>query len=186
MYFIVNSGRKIELDSFTADDINLKDIAHHLTKTCRYSGALPLDVHYSVAAHCINLYYYCIDKGLSLEHQRYALMHDAVETYLGDINSIVKRVLPDFTVLEYRINEVLLDKYCLTADKNIIRAVDKLDKRIVLDEAKALFPKYYKEFVSQYSELEPLGLSIQHDSGYAKHITKAMFLHCCNQADIHD
>jgi hypothetical protein len=49
----------------------------------------------------------------SREIQLAALLHDAGEAYITDVASPVKKYLPDYRKLEYRIEEVLFEKYGL-------------------------------------------------------------------------
>lgn len=184
MYFINCSGKRIYINRLSYDDISLKDIAHHLTKECRYSGALPLDTHYSVANHCITLYYYCFDRGYSRDVQRAALMHDAAEAYLKDMNGVIKPYLRDYMALEAVVHKKIMDKYCIKETDAITKIVKDLDKRILLDEGKKFFPQYYDDFKGQYCDLEPLGINVISDA--CLELTKSMFLHCCSMEDIYD
>lgn len=183
-YWLMHSGTKIHLDNMSIDDINLDDIAHHLTKICRYGGGLKLNHHYSVANHSIALYYYAMDQGLPLEVQKCLLMHDATEAYLGDVNDILKLWLPDYMEIEEMVKQLIWAKYQLPDDPMVDEIVNQLDKRILLDEAKAFYKDKYKHFADQYPHLTPLGIKLYPEQELS--ITKAMFLHCCNQLNIFD
>lgn len=183
-YFLMNSGRKIYLDNISIDDICLEDIAHHLTKICRYGGGLRLNHHYSVANHSIALYYYAMDQGLSIDIQKCLLMHDATEAYLGDVNGILKMYLPDYMEIEEMVKVLIWDKYGLPDDPMINEIVRQLDKRILLDEAQAFRKDHYQDFIFQYPQYEPLGIKLYPEQELS--ITKTMFLHCCEQLNIFD
>ena len=183
-YWLMHSGTKIHLDNMSIDDINLDDIAHHLTKICRYGGGLKLNHHYSVANHSIALYYYAMDQGLPLEVQKCLLMHDATEAYLGDVNGILKLWLPDYMEIEEMVKQLIWSKYQLPDDPMVDEIVNQLDKRILLDEAKAFYKDKYKHFADQYPHLTPLNIKLYPEQELS--ITKAMFLHCCNQLNIFD
>ena len=183
-FWIMHSGQKIDIDNLSVDDINLEDIGHHLTKTCRYGGGLDLKHHYSVANHSIALYYYAMDNNMPIEIQRGLLMHDATEAYLGDLNGILKRYLPDYLAIEQVFTDLITTKYRLPTDTMTNEIIHQLDKRILLDEANAFIPHHNGIFREQYTHLQPLGIKLYPEQDL--HITKAMFLHCCNQLDIHD
>ena len=76
-------GKKFYPFDPKTEDIDIKDIAHSLSLTCRYNG------HgkylYSVAEHCIRM----VDI-VSENNKLWALLHDAAETYIGDICKPIK------------------------------------------------------------------------------------------------
>lgn len=183
-FFLMHSGQEIDIENLSIEQINLEDIAHHLTKTCRYGGGLNLKHHYSVANHCIALYYYAMDNNLPIEVQRGVLMHDASEAWLGDVNGIIKKYLPDYLELEEMFTSLIEAKYELSQDPMIKSIIYELDKRILLDEALDFIPHRYDRFKSQYPNLEPLGIRLYPEQELS--ITKAMFLHCCEQLNIFD
>lgn len=65
------------------EEVDIVDIAHHLSQLCRYTGATPR--FYSVAEHS-----YLMSFAVPREHQLCALLHDATEAYLGDIGRPLK------------------------------------------------------------------------------------------------
>jgi 5'-deoxynucleotidase YfbR-like HD superfamily hydrolase len=180
----MNSGAEIDIENLSIDDINLEDISHHLTKICRFSGGLNLKHHYSVANHCIALYYYAMDNGLSIEVQRGLLMHDASEAYLGDVNGILKKFLPDYLEVEEMFTTLIETKYNLCTNPMTKEIINQLDKRILLDEVRAFMPHRYDRFKYQCPDLKPLGIKLYPEQELS--ITKAMFAHCCQQLNIFD
>jgi hypothetical protein len=84
-------------------DVNIVDIAHHLSLINRFGGAFP--VAYSVAAHSI------IVSKLFPEDPFQALMHDSAEAYMGDVVQPFKQTLPVVKEVEHRILEVISRKY---------------------------------------------------------------------------
>jgi len=184
-YFITNSGVKIDLTNITMNQIKIEDIAHHLTRICRYGGALDFDTHYSVAQHCILLHYYAVSNGLSQEVQKNILMHDAAEAYLGDIVSGLKHLLPDYKIIERKIENLICRKYGLDKDVETENIIKELDTRITLDEANKFFPQYLKEFQDQLPCLKPLKIKIYSDTNLM-YVTKATFLQLCDNLNIKD
>ncbi len=65
-------------------DIDIRDIAHHLSLLNRFGGAT---THaYSVAQHSVHVSHAC-----RREHAMLGLLHDATEAYLQDLIRAVKR-----------------------------------------------------------------------------------------------
>lgn len=160
MYFLSSSKKKIDISGITSDEITLEDIAHHLTKICRYGGALPLGVHYSVANHSLTLTRYARAMGMSEDVQRALLMHDASEAYLGDIVSGLKQLLPDYKEIENRVESLIRRKYKITYNWKIETHVKYLDTCIVVDEAKAFFPYHVEMFTAQLGDVTALGVEV--------------------------
>jgi len=182
MYFATASGRCVDITKMSEKDIHISDIAHHLAKICRYGGALPLHTHYSVATHSLNLTYYCMDKGYSLDVCRYALMHDASEAYLGDIVAGLKRHLHDYIEVENKVCTLIYNKYGIKTDENIAKTVKEMDARIVLDEACVFMKDHYHLYRNQLQDFAPLGVNIHADGSLV--LIKQAFLHACDTLQI--
>lgn len=183
-YYITHSGRKIVVEDLSEKDIHLSDIAHHLSKICRYGGALALDRHYSVAQHSLQLSNYAREQGLDVEVQRALLMHDATEAYLGDVVSGLKKHLPDYTAIESKLADIIYLKYNILQDKYIQRIVREFDTRILLDEAAVFVPHHYEHFQIQLGDLEPLGVNLFEEKDLRS--SYYLFLYFCRKLGIKD
>lgn len=183
-YYITHSGRRIYLENLSIEDIQIEDIAHHLTKICRYGGALGLNQHYSVAQHSVLLAQYARQWGYGLDVQRALLMHDATEAYLGDVVSGLKQLLPDYRKIELRVAELIYTKYKIQQDGGIQTIVKEFDTRILLDEALAFVPQHYDHFKEQLHSMEPLGVRPLPEGNLQ--ITYNSFLAYCNLLEIKD
>ncbi len=182
-YFATHSGKLVDFNDLKNIPFCLEDIAHHLTKICRFGGALPFNEHYSVAEHSINLVQYAHREGYGIDIQRALLMHDATEAYLGDMVTGVKQAIPQYSVLECALGFELSKYYGIKETSEIWDVVNELDKRIVLDEAKLLRPDSYGLFVKT-SKVEPLGISISRIKN--EHSVYAIFLILCAKLGIKD
>ncbi len=178
--YAMASGKVIDLDNFNAGSFTLDDIAHHLAKIQRYNGALPIDVTYSVAEHCINIYNHFIQndmKSLCI----FALLHDMSEAFLCDLPSYLKPHLPEYVVLESRIQSVIYHKYL---GQNVNDSfLDPYDKGIVLDEIKAINPKNLYIY-EKYNKNEPIRCGIWYNNKPS--VIKAEFLRLCDKEGIRD
>lgn len=70
------------------EDINIEDIAHALSRQCRYNGHC--DGYLSVARHCIWVSERLEAQGFDTTIQLTGLLHDAAEAYLGDLVRPIK------------------------------------------------------------------------------------------------
>lgn len=87
------TGRYVDPFQFQPTDVAIEDIAHHLSNICRYQGATA--TFYSVAEHCLYVSA-MIERFHGAPHLALAgLLHDAAETYLGDIPRPLKH-RPEF------------------------------------------------------------------------------------------
>ena len=83
----LNSGKLVDVENLTENDILINDIVHSLANTCRYDGHVPR--HYSVLEHSI-LVCKAMPSECSPHIKLMALLHDATECYIGDMQSGIK------------------------------------------------------------------------------------------------
>ncbi len=100
------SGRRFDYINPDIYSIRISDIAHALSNECRYAGHCPQ--FYSVAQHSI-LTSMIVPPALALE----ALLHDAAEAYCKDIPSPLKRLLPDYQIIEGRVDALIRSNFGL-------------------------------------------------------------------------
>ena len=89
------SGKKYWPIDPRPHEVDLLDIAAHLSKICRYNGAC--DWHYSVAQHSVY-----VSHQVAPEFALDALMHDAPEAYCCDIHRPMKHSLLGYKQIEER------------------------------------------------------------------------------------
>ncbi len=103
------SGAFFDFAAPTPQMVRLEDIAHALSNCCRFCGQSR--EFYSVAQHSILVSELVLtdDLGPNVydEVRLQALLHDASEAYTGDIVTPLKRILPDFQVIEAGIQAVI-------------------------------------------------------------------------------
>lgn len=103
---LTHSGRSFNLLEPTPAMVEIEDIAHALSNLCRFTGHTK--AFYSVAEHSI-LTSYLVPETYGLE----ALLHDAAEAYIGDVSSPLKQLLPEYKVIEERIDQAIRRRFCL-------------------------------------------------------------------------
>lgn len=103
------TGLRVDPLNVTPEDISIADIAHALSLQCRYNGHSV--GHLSVARHSLWVSEELEDDGLAM----WGLLHDAAETYLGDMVRPLKHS-PDMKVFldaEARLDEVIAEAFGL-------------------------------------------------------------------------
>lgn len=108
------------------EDIDIADIAHALSLTCRFGGHCRN--FYSVAEHSVLLASY-----VTPANALWALLHDAAEAYLCDVPRPVKPFLPGFREMEAGIMAAIVQRFRLPEDQP--SEIKIVDGRILMDEA---------------------------------------------------
>lgn len=103
------SAGVIRFDAPAESVFTLDDIAHGLSNTCRYSGQC--EFFYSVAQHAVLVSY--IVGGLD---SFIGLHHDDTEAFMCDIPTPLKRLLPDYEAIEWKMHCAIFDRLGLQYD----------------------------------------------------------------------
>lgn len=109
-----------------AEEVHAEDIAHALGLLCRFGGHSVR--FYSVAEHCVLMSYL-----VPPEDALWALLHDATEAYVVDLPRPIKRMLPDYSAMEGRVMDVILEAFDLTTPM-MPDSVREADNRILFTE----------------------------------------------------
>ncbi|KKN66001.1 hypothetical protein LCGC14_0475930 [marine sediment metagenome] len=128
------TGKRFNVFEPTPEVIDIRDIAHALSNTCRFGGHLT--EFFSVAEHCTNTAS-LLDKELAI----YGLLHDAGEAYLTDIPTPIKHRLPNIIALERGILSCIAERFGLVEEKFYCRELKKVDWYLCVREAKKLLPQ---------------------------------------------
>lgn len=88
------------------EEIDIRDIAHSLSLTCRFNGHTR--VGYSVAQHAVH-----VSRLVSPGCAKWALHHDDAEAYLSDVPRPVKRFMPEYKRIEASLLQVIGERFGL-------------------------------------------------------------------------
>lgn len=99
-----NSGLYINVFDPKPEMLCIEDIAHGLAHQPRFAGHL--NKHYSVAQHSI-----LAAKRASKKNKLAALLHDGTESYMLDMPTPIKAMLPDYKIAENKLMAVIAEKY---------------------------------------------------------------------------
>lgn len=131
------TGRYVDLADPKAEDIDLGDIAVHLSNICRFTGAVSR--FYSVAEHSVR----CAAilekdwhwKGMAL----HALFHDAHEAYTNDISTPLKRLFADqLREIQDRLDMAVAERFGLQVERFEHCIIKAADQEMLLAEAASL------------------------------------------------
>jgi len=126
-YMYTFTGKRVNPLDVQGEDIDIRDISHHLSLINRFNGASNKPI--SVAQHSIFVSRLC--RKFGVKHELQALFHDASETYLGDITKWLKQ---SDAFKEYRrIEKVIQDRVFIAfgCDINTYTEVEKADRLMV-------------------------------------------------------
>jgi hypothetical protein len=108
------------------EDIDIEDIAHSLSRQCRFGGHCI--EFYSVAEHCCHIYDFC-----SNENKLWGLLHDATEAYIVDVPKPIKNHLTNYKEIENNLMNVIAKKFNLVGE--MPKEIKELDTAILFTEA---------------------------------------------------
>jgi 5'-deoxynucleotidase YfbR-like HD superfamily hydrolase len=129
------------------EEVKLIDIAHALSRQCRFSGHI--DRFYSVAEHSVR-----VSNLVPIEHALQALLHDASEAYLVDVPSPLKK-LPEFEPYrqaEKRMQDCIYLSFGLPTEEH--HSIKRADLILLATEARDLFPKLHSDWINKAQPLK--------------------------------
>lgn len=119
------TGKYLNIFDPNPDDIVIEDIAHALSRQCRFGGHL--EEFYSVAQHSIE----CASR-VSEPYKLQALLHDASEAFILDIPTPIKPKLTNYAEIENNLMLVISSKFGFTYPLD--KSVKDVDKEMLIHE----------------------------------------------------
>lgn len=136
-WILTQSGQQFDLLRPTASMIKPVDIAHALSRLCRFNGHTR--AHYSVAQHSL-----IVASLVPAEHQLVALLHDATEAYIGDMTRPLKAVMPEYQYVENQIWLAVCERFDIQID--LPNCVKHADMVALATERRDLMPEHPGEW----------------------------------------
>ena len=147
VYISTHSGSSFYFDEPNPEAINLEDICHALSNMCRFTGHTKS--FYSVAQHSVIVSNLCGD--WSHQVQKQALLHDATEAYLSDINTPAKSLLKDYQELEHKVWRAICKRFDM--QEELYPAVKRADRVAVMLEKRNLL-KVESDWGPEYESVD--------------------------------
>jgi 5'-deoxynucleotidase YfbR-like HD superfamily hydrolase len=152
------SGRRVPVLNPQADDIDIIDIINSISKLCRFNGHC--SEFYSVAQHCVLGADFILAEWDDVELAKEFLLHDATESYVGDMIRPVKIHVRQFLDIEDRFTTAISTKFDLPLEmtsrcKEVDNIMVTWEKRDLLPNSEE-WPRLPDISVYNLERIEPL------------------------------
>lgn len=126
------------------EKIDIRDIAHALSMTCRGNGHVK--TFFSVGQHCINCAREAAERGCTKRVILACLLHDGGEAYMSDVPRPLKPFMPQYLEAEERLLEVIYRKYLGEPLSDAeAKTVKEIDDDLLYYDMKELFGEIIQE-----------------------------------------
>ena len=139
-YITTYTGKHFDPTAPDMTLIDVRDIAHALSLTCRGNGHVK--TFFSVGQHCINCAREAELRGYSKRVILACLLHDASEAYMSDVPRPFKAALPEYVQAEEQLLEKIYEHFLgseLTEEEQrLVKVIDDdmlyYDLKVLLNE----------------------------------------------------
>ena len=108
-YITTYTKKKFDPMNPKAESLDIRDIAHALSLTCRGNGHVKQ--FFSVGQHCIACAKEAAARGYSDRVVLACLLHDASEAYMSDVPRPFKEVLPEYVKVEEKLITLIMEHF---------------------------------------------------------------------------
>ncbi len=138
------TGHKFNPMDPQMETLDIRDIAHALSLTCRGNGHVKQ--FFSVGQHCIMCAREAMARGYSKRVILGCLLHDASEAYMSDVPRPFKEVLPEYVKLEEKLIDLIYTRFIgSTLTEEEMKLVSRVDDAVLYYDMLELFGIYWGE-----------------------------------------
>ncbi|MGD1416536.1 hypothetical protein [Bacillus stercoris] len=155
MSLVTYRGTKFSYENPTPEMIDIFDILRSLPRLNRFVGHSKRA--YSVGEHSLLCYQMADKLGYSPREKLLTLIHDFTEAYVGDCPAPLKALLPDFAIIEKRVEEAIYSHFNIkppTEEEH--RKVKRIDLTMLVIEMRDLTNHEWKSFINEHTYEEML------------------------------
>lgn len=127
----IHSGKYFDILHPEDSDFTIEDIAWALSHINRFTGHT--SVPYNVAQHSL-----LVSALVPKRDAMAGLLHDGSEAFLGDVSSPLKQLLPEYKVIEARVEAAIFERFGLKP--GLPASVKEADTVMLLTERRDLMP----------------------------------------------
>jgi len=150
MTLVTYTGKEFDYNNITKESIDINDIVLALPRLNRFVGHSSRA--YSVAEHtllCLNM---AEKLGYTTREKLLTLIHDWTEAYVGDLNSILKSMMPEFAKVEREVELAICEHIGIEPPtiKELIK-VKKIDITMLAIEMRDLTLHDHSKYLGEYT-----------------------------------
>ncbi len=116
-------GKQVDPLEMRVQDVDINDIAHALSLAPRFAGHT--SKLYSVAEHSVNVALILRGWKCTPSIQLEGLLHDGSEAYICDIPKPIKQLMPEYRVIEQRLQDTIYKRFELKGHSLLVRQADQ-------------------------------------------------------------
>ncbi len=125
-YITTYTGKKFDPLEPSIENLDIRDIAHSLSLTCRGNGHVKQ--FFSVGQHCVSCAKEAAARGCSKRVVLACLLHDASEAYMSDVPRPFKEVLLEYVEAEKKLIDIIMEYYLGTplskTEQDLVKQID--------------------------------------------------------------
>jgi hypothetical protein len=138
LWLCTHSGVSFYPADSRPEDVRIEDIAHALSHLCRFAGHTR--TFYSVAEHSVYAAAHARELGATKTQALAVLMHDAAEAYVIDLPRPVKMMLPEYKVIEQKVEAAIRARFGIVIDAETEALIHRCDEVMLATEKRDLMP----------------------------------------------
>lgn len=156
----VAAGWYVDLQDPEPVTLDIESIASALSKICRFGGHCPQ--FYSVAEHCFHATGIAAKDKIGGAALRAILLHDATEAYLGDMVKPLKQIMPQYSVLEAKMEAAVAERFNVDFERyaDIVKHYDRL---MLKAEKQSMWPQDSEQW-SGFAEIGNVDIDFRFSS----------------------